>query len=334
MILPKKEILYAPMLSTFGGGSVRGFRSAVGGGGAGTNENYNFNIDSSTEYSYASPTLITASEPTNHTWIGGTVGGYGVDEAVYLVTNDYNKSPSELIDWDNSSPFSKTGWSPSVDQSFWSGLSPIDRPAHVHFYTPTRALVSGMDEGHIMTVTTTTDYDFTTVSSINYKVTSNWFSNKLGETGGGAAFMNSSGTAIVARGYNSGSGWHRVSLSTAHDPSSAGSPTAIRSSTTGSCLAAATLSPDGRYIYALDYGNTEIRKYDAGSGTDIWSVSAGNLSEDVGTGSLYNVTGGSYHNLQIDFKNTAGLNGQVRVYVQQTNVNPERLYISSLDLIP
>jgi len=331
MILPKKQLLYAPMLATFGGGSVRGFNPGGGGGGDDT-ENYNFNIDNSTGWTTEDPTLINSPSSDGGTWIGGTVGGYEADEALYLVTNEYNNSPSRGIIWDNSNPFATSGWSVSIDTSFWSGLSPIDRPGHTHFYQANRALISGLDQGYIMTVTTSTDYDLSTVSSIDYKVdNTNWFNDKFGGSGGGSAFMNSTGTVIVGRGYGSGASWKKVTLSTAHDPSSAGSATTVCSVTAGTSLAGACISPDGRFIYDVDYNATTIRKIDAGAGNTVFDTTG--LTETVGTGSLYNTSSSSWHSLIIDFKNTAGLTGKRRAYIQQTNQDPERLYISDLDLI-
>jgi hypothetical protein len=334
MILPKKQILYAPMLSTFGGGSLRGFNPGGGGASGGDNENYDFDINNSTGWTTEAPTMITVTEPTDRTWIGSTVGGYGSSESVFLTTNQYATAPTEAIEWNNSVSFSATSsdYSPSVDTSYWSGLSPINRPGHTHFYSPNRALISGLDEGYIMTVTTSTDYDISTISSINYKVnTSNWFSQKVGGTGGGSAFMNSTGTVILARGYAGGDPWKKVTLSTAHDPSSAGSATTVCNLTAGTSLAGACISPDGRFIYDVDYNSTNIRKIDAGSGNTVFDTTG--LTETVGTGLLYNITGGSYHSLIIDFKNNAGLDGKCRVYMMQTNVASDRLYVSDLDIV-
>ena len=74
--MPKKKPLYAPMLATFGGGSVKGF---VSGGGSSQLEidGVAFTSDGYVEYSSNSPKAITGDGVTIRLHLWGAAGGNG-----------------------------------------------------------------------------------------------------------------------------------------------------------------------------------------------------------------------------------------------------------------
>lgn len=136
--MPKKQPLYAPMLATFGGGSVRGFGYGTGGGGAawavlsgGSVTTYTGNNYSYTQHAYTSTstTSITISTGGLVQMLlvgagggGAVLGGGGGGGAVILAEGEVPAGTYNARVGDASGQ-RQAGWSNSTSQSSERGQS-------------------------------------------------------------------------------------------------------------------------------------------------------------------------------------------------------------------
>ena len=318
----QKKPVYAPMLSTFGGGSVRGFGGggAVPAGGGGI--------------VYPDPTY-TSQITTNYKQVSNlystAIGTLTNEDGTKFWTGAYNTS-NEFITWTGNSSWSSTpnDWSAAQSSNFLSknGYTSQERPSHGFWFNDgSSALISGVDSGNVFTVSCSTAYDLSTGTYDDVE-NSNWYAAKLQATGsgGGWAFPNSDCSIIVGKGYTGSMPVSRTSLSTAGDLSSAGSGTTLMTGSTWdiTSIAGADCSPDGRMIVDIPYsgGNTKI--LDLGEGKDIWTATTTDFANATfnTTSPLYVLNGdNSISGLKFDWYNQAGLtNGKMRFFVTRTNL--------------
>ena len=93
--MPKKQPLYAPMLSTFGGGSIRGFGGAGAAGGGGV-DNSSIIMD----FTWSSSAINGASvkESTNYRPTGNTEGFCVSNNGRWLIIFDYGDENIRKVD--------------------------------------------------------------------------------------------------------------------------------------------------------------------------------------------------------------------------------------------
>jgi len=261
----KKKPLYAPMLATFGGGSVRGFQGAGGGG----LETYTWTSPNLSQATYGGDshrfTQSQASTPTGlfFKWDGTS----------FYIT-DYNNDAIYQYDmttaWD-------IGTASYANKSF-SLSSQDNNPLSSYFKNDgTTFYVTGygLNKNYIWQYTMSTPWDISTAS----------YANKV-FTGGGSSmdgaglFLSSDGTKAFQSGY----GYDYVeeyTLSTAWDISTASHNVSndfnhvSNSSLTSNQYYEHYWNPDGTEFYLIRSGSSLFMKF---SVSTAWDISTANYN--------------------------------------------------------
>lgn len=309
MLFDKKPV-YSPMLSTFGGGSVRGFR--VSGSGEATIYYPDTSLTSST-------VINTTSQYSGIS--GGYIGGAINSDGTAYYQPEYNNGDRWYVHETTGSPFATSGWSRTAVNGLlnYGSFSVLNRPSHVSFYdSGNKATISGVDEGYLWRLSLSTAYDLST-ASVQETVASNWFSNNISGAGGGWFFTNDTFTKGLAKGYNSGDAIYRFDLN-GSTLASASNFTQMVSGQVWNVfsIGGGDLSPDGRFLADTSYNDSQkLKMLDLGAGKDVWTATSSDFSNatmQLGPQMQVGGTGASGGPVRFDWYNQAGLtNGKIRL---------------------
>lgn len=296
------------MLSTFGGGSVRGF----GGGGAitsGSDWDYTFDPETMVDADW-SPIYTNTS--LTGTWIGLIVEPdglrmhllrYGGDELVTITSSTQNYWPT--TNW--STDLVDTDWLPSVSGN-------LGNMGHASYWDDGgKVAITSIDGGDFRSINLTNDYNLKTVNSVDEQDVDMW-PNHISGGGGGWMFLNNSGTKGFAKGYGASEDMHNHSW-TNPGQANTGSWTSV-SATTFFSIGGACMSPDYRYVYDVDYSSGHIARVDAGSGNSLFTASSVTVTKHTSTQMQHGSENlSSIGTLNVDWDNLTGLVGKRRVFV-------------------
>ena len=267
----KNKPLYAPMLATFGGGSIRGFKGA--GLAAFNVEDLNAGWDSSGFASGVSPNLTTPVQTGSHPYDAEDLSGVRFKPdgtKFYVLHYDVRSGQNAVYEWDMSTAFDITTASfnqkASFTQSnFWYGI----------MFKPDGAKMFLLGTDNVREFTLSTAWDIST-ASLN-----NTF-NVGGSIGGDAyylrgMFIGDSGTKLYVDNPRTGvKKTYQFNLSTAWDVSTApSSPSKTLSHDLSDQTMGMAWKSDGTKWFKI--GNNYIWSFNL---TTAWDISTSSTSYD------------------------------------------------------
>lgn len=326
-----KKPVYAPMLSTFGGGSAQGFKP-YGPSSSGTGSGIYY-----PDTSISSSTTITASVVKQAILTGTFIGGITNQDGTKYWHPQYSGSDVWIEYESGGTPWTLSSWASSTTRNGllnYGSFNILERPCHVCWYdSGNKATISGVDEGYLWRLSLSTAYDLST-ATVSEVVNFNWFSNRISGDGAGWFFVNDTFTKGVAKGYGIDNPIYRFDLNGSTLASASNFTQLIAGSDWNVfSIGGGDISPDGRMIVDLGYTSGFLTILDLGAGNDVFTAptsafSSGNIYQ--GPSIQIDSVRANGGNCRFDWYNQAGLdNGKIRFTATNTGTN--RLGIGEID---